>query len=417
MSPNAPVPPPPPPPGGAPGNAPARGDETRVAAYVPPAGGWQPPAAPPTSPPPAFAPASGQAVRSPAPRYTPADGQATVVQPAVGHGAAPQQPTQRLGATPPAQHTAVHGGDATFVQRVTPTTDLPTAAQPAVPAPSPAPVPPQRVRYATEQGYGGAPTVRGVGAPAAYAPAAAQSSPQAPTTAYAPAAAPQAGYHPPAQPGGYAPQPAPAPAAAPATRAPATRAGAGGGRGGSGPRKTSGRLSPGWIAFIVVDVLLVIGAVVFAISLAGGGSDDDPKSPVTSGASPSAETTEDAGTAPQEPTVSESFASKTKNISCEMTDVGVTCSIAELASQPAPVAGCEGTVGYRVVLDAEGVTQPCVPAAEQPRAAGGDVEVLPYGESKTVGGFTCDSADTGVTCRDDATGKGFTVARAGIRSL
>ncbi|WP_454044302.1 hypothetical protein [Cellulosimicrobium sp. Marseille-Q8652] len=153
----------------------------------------------------------------------------------------------------------------------------------------------------------------------------------------------------------------------------------------------------------------------FAISLLGGGGGaDDPADP---GAAPSAGTTQDAEPTTQAPTVTETFASETRNIACEMTDVGVTCSIAELATQPAPVAGCDGSVGYRVVLDDAGVNQPCVPAAEQPQPAAADVEVLPYGESKTVGGFTCDSENTGVTCRDDATGKGFTVAKAGIRSL
>ncbi|OLT50788.1 hypothetical protein [Cellulosimicrobium sp. CUA-896] len=117
------------------------------------------------------------------------------------------------------------------------------------------------------------------------------------------------------------------------------------------------------------------------------------------------------------PTVTETFASETRNITCEMTDLGVTCSIAELATQPAPVAGCDGAVGYQVVLDADGVRQPCVPTGEQPQPAAADVPVLPYGESRTVGGFTCDSANTGMTCRDDATGQGFTVAKAGIRSI
>ncbi len=50
-------------------------------------------------------------------------------------------------------------------------------------------------------------------------------------------------------------------------------------------------------------------------------------------------------------------------------------------------------------------------------ARAGDTAILDYGTSKTVGPFTCDSAETGMTCRDDATGKGFTIARAGIRTL
>ena len=148
--------------------------------------------------------------------------------------------------------------------------------------------------------------------------------------------------------------------------------------------------------------------------------------------------------------MSETFASESRNITCEVTDVSATCVIAQLGTQPAPVDGCDGTVGYlslRLVcrcrryrgwccrwapgrvsvggaggaplaLAADGSgDQPCVPAAEQPQPAPGDTAILDYGTSKTVGPFTCDSAETGMTCRDDATGKGFTIARAGIRTL
>jgi hypothetical protein len=166
----------------------------------------------------------------------------------------------------------------------------------------------------------------------------------------------------------------------------------------------------------VVDVLLVVGAIVFAISLLGGG-EDEPTPPAASSPSATASAGTDESAAP-EPTVTETFASESRNITCEVTDVSATCVIAQLGTQPAPVSGCEGTVGYKVVLGADGgVEQPCVPTAEQPQAAAGGVAVLPYGQSKTVGPFTCESAETGMTCRDDASGKGFTIARAGIRTL
>jgi hypothetical protein len=279
-------------------------------------------------------------------------------RPTAQHG--PSAGTTPADGQPTVVHPAVPapGDQATAVQRATPTTGLPTAAQPVVPAPTP----PQRVRYATEAG------------PGTYPPAG---------------------------------TPAPAPGPAPATATAGARGEGGGGRSGR-------RLGPGWIAFIVVDVLLVVGAVVLGFSLLGGG---DGQEPGGNGAGPTAGATQDAPTQEPVPTQTQTFASETRNITCEMTDLGVTCSIAELATQPAPVAGCDGAVGYQVVLDADGVRQPCVPAAEQPKPAAADVPVLPYGESRTVGGFTCDSANTGMTCRDDATGKGFTVAKAGIRSI
>lgn len=358
MSPNAPVPPPPPPPGGAPVPAGGQGGQAAPA--------WQRPA------PPTFAP-SGQH-RSPAADGG-SDGQATVVHPAVpAHDATAQ---------------------ATVVQRVTPTSGLPTAAQPVVQAPTP--VPPQRVRYATEQ----------AGPGAGYAPTAAYAPAPSPSQA-APAAAPRPAYHPPAA--GVPTGAAGAPPATGGGRSTPPRGDSRGGSSGSSGR----RLGPGWIAFIVLDVLLVVGAVVFGVSLLGG---DEGGEPAGSVAGPSADATQDAAPEQPAPTVTETFASETRNITCEMTDVGVTCAIAELATQPAPVAGCEGAVGYQVVLDADGVRQPCVPASEQPQPAAADVPVLPYGESRTVGAFTCNSENTGMTCRDDATGQGFTVAKAGIRSL
>jgi hypothetical protein len=40
--------------------------------------------------------------------------------------------------------------------------------------------------------------------------------------------------------------------------------------------------------------------------------------------------------------------------------------------------------------------------------------VLDYGETVTVGQLACTSSETGVRCLDEDTGKGFTIARAGI---
>ena len=397
MSPNAPVPPPPPPPGGVPGGTAGRDDAQATTAFSPPV----------HAVPPSFSPTSGPTAQ--APRATPADGQPTVV-------ASSFQPTT--------------------VQQVTPITQLPTAAQPAVPAPAP----PQRVRYATEQnGFGVAAPVGTAASRPSYPAADAAPTGYGATSAY-PAAT--AAYDP-APHGGYGsvpqqhqqhqqPQPAyhPPASVAPAGAAARTSAGPAGGstpppasgrgeaRGGSGgPGRRSDRLSAGWIAFIVVDALLVLGAIVFAISLVGGG-DDDPAGGATT-PPPAASPTQDAEeAAPPEPTVSETFASESRNITCEVTDVSATCVIAQLGTQPAPVDGCDGTVGYKVVLGADGsVEQPCVPAAEQPQPAPGDTAILDYGTSKTVGPFTCDSAETGMTCRETATGKGFTIARAGIRTL
>ncbi|MEU7138548.1 hypothetical protein ABZ942_03770 [Nocardia sp. NPDC046473] len=47
----------------------------------------------------------------------------------------------------------------------------------------------------------------------------------------------------------------------------------------------------------------------------------------------------------------------------------------------------------------------------------GGGRVLPYGGVLTVGPFTCDSAEAGVTCTNDSTGTGFTIARENNRTF
>ncbi|MFI9404313.1 hypothetical protein [Nocardia sp. NPDC052316] len=47
----------------------------------------------------------------------------------------------------------------------------------------------------------------------------------------------------------------------------------------------------------------------------------------------------------------------------------------------------------------------------------GGGRVLPYGGVLTVGAFTCDSAENGVTCTNDTTGAGFTIAREANRTF
>ncbi|WP_284294808.1 hypothetical protein [Luteimicrobium album] len=157
----------------------------------------------------------------------------------------------------------------------------------------------------------------------------------------------------------------------------------------------------------VVGVLVVV-AFVLGFTLFGGS--DSPAATPSAGASSSAGT----GTAAQ-PVVSEQFASPSRNISCTVTASEATCGIASLAKKPTPVEGCDGTVGYVAKVAADGtVTTPCVPRGGKPKAAAKSVHVLDYGESVTVGKLACTSSETGVRCLDKSTGKGFTIARAGI---
>ena len=90
-------------------------------------------------------------------------------------------------------------------------------------------------------------------------------------------------------------------------------------------------------------------------------------------------------------------------------------SRAALASKPAPVDGCDGTVGYFARVTADAVSVDCTAPADQPKPATGDIPVLDYGAKKTAEGFTCTSERTGMTCTNDESGKGFTLARAGAQ--
>jgi hypothetical protein len=180
------------------------------------------------------------------------------------------------------------------------------------------------------------------------------------------------------------------------------------------PRPGAGRrgLGRGMTVFLVVDVLLVLAvAVALAAFFSGGerpGSDADGAP--SGGSSPTAtpDGTDAAGPG--------TFALPSGNISCEITDDAATCTIADTDAEPVTEEGCAGVVGPVVTVTADGASATCVQGALPGPAAPG-TPVLEYGESTTVGDFTCTSSTTGVTCRHDPSEAGFTLARAGYEIL
>jgi hypothetical protein len=102
------------------------------------------------------------------------------------------------------------------------------------------------------------------------------------------------------------------------------------------------------------------------------------------------------------------FTSPTGAISCMLDDRYVRCDVREhtWALPPRPAA-CEFDYGQGVGMSA-GEQAALVCAGDTTSGAGAP---LPYGQSVTVGTLGCESAETGVTCRDAGTGHGFTVAR------
>lgn len=167
------------------------------------------------------------------------------------------------------------------------------------------------------------------------------------------------------------------------------------------------RLIPRLVALDAVLVAAVL-VVVLLVTLPGG-------TPPLPGASGTGTATAGATPTPTATPGPPQFQLPSGNIACDMTAGGVTCTIASETFTPPPVANCEGgSVGHTVVLDAHGVSVPCVRGA--PSRVGGQVPVLDYGGTSTVGPYTCTSATNGVTCTT-AQGVGFRLARQELVTL
>ncbi len=176
-------------------------------------------------------------------------------------------------------------------------------------------------------------------------------------------------------------------------------------------------------ALVVVDVVLIGIAIAMAAQLFSGPSSNQVADDRTPAASSPAPDSEPDGSESQEPdaedladiTGAETFTTPTGNIICTISSTGVVCSIAKLNDTPQENPnGCEGFIGYVVELRSSGTTLPCIPKAELPVAAGDGIEVLEYGDSKTVNNFVCESSNTGMVCEDSNSERGFKLARAGI---
>lgn len=163
---------------------------------------------------------------------------------------------------------------------------------------------------------------------------------------------------------------------------------------------------------VAVDAVLV-GALVIALVVTGVNRGSRSGTAATTGSSV-------GGSASAAPSGSASsgpahFRLPSGNIACTLTADSATCTIANATFTVPPVAGCTGSVGHTVVLDAHGVATPCE-TGPAPGPAGEDVPTLPYGSSSTLGGRTCTSATDGVTCTD-ARGVGFRLARESLTLL
>jgi hypothetical protein len=156
-------------------------------------------------------------------------------------------------------------------------------------------------------------------------------------------------------------------------------------------------------------------AIMFALGACGLSPEPPPES-ATSIASESPESSPDKTVAPQpvDREVSEltGFISPTGNVACMIDADWARCDIIDRDwSAPPRPADCEFDYGQGISL-APGEQAQFVCAGD---TAFGPDEVLPYGESITAGLLRCESADSGITCRDTQSGHGFSISQQAYR--
>lgn len=178
-----------------------------------------------------------------------------------------------------------------------------------------------------------------------------------------------------------------------------------------------------------LSVVVVVVAASLAL-VAGCGDDPDPSN-VTQTETVSVETqtetvtdaaeestTEstgeevDGGIPPADETVSAltGFTSPSGNIGCYIDRRSVRCDIGDRDWEPPPApADCELDYGQGIELSAGGEAD-FVCAGDT--ALGGGQQ-LPFGRSIAAGLLRCESEESGMTCRDVETGRGFMLAQQG----
>lgn len=106
------------------------------------------------------------------------------------------------------------------------------------------------------------------------------------------------------------------------------------------------------------------------------------------------------------------FTSPSRNIHCVMGESSVRCDIVERDWSPPPrPADCTYDYGQGISFSA-GNKPEFVCAGDSARGAG---DTLSYGQAITAGPIRCDSAESGITCRDVDSGHGFSLSRAAYR--
>jgi hypothetical protein len=118
-------------------------------------------------------------------------------------------------------------------------------------------------------------------------------------------------------------------------------------------------------------------------------------------------TTTEATTTTARPVAARAFVSPSRNIGCAVSSAGARCDIRTKDwKPPAPSTPCSGSWGDALQVGPGGAGFAC-----HSDTLLGASDVLGYGKSAKAGPYRCDSAETGMTCRHEGTGKGFALAR------
>ena len=220
------------------------------------------------------------------------------------------------------------------------------------------------------------------------------------------------------------PEPAPAPAVAPPVDPPA-------------PSGSRSRPHTGLIATLVVALVLVVAAAgTFAgMLLANRGRQSEMKADIapsataaptrTEGTSaeqaaqPTADATTEAEATPTLPngptlpaqaqTYSYQYVdTPSKNISCELYEAGVACSILERSYASSGMQDCSERE-FSISVDAG---RPRLRCGEKFLGQPGDTfHTLQYGQTTVFSDYACTSQVKGMTCWNTVTGRGFTISR------
>lgn len=170
------------------------------------------------------------------------------------------------------------------------------------------------------------------------------------------------------------------------------------------------------VAVLATAVLGACGGDDSTVTVTDTATDGKAPGPPATTSTTNADTTTttggDGATPPADRTVDEltAFSSPTGNIGCYIDLRSVRCDIGDRDWEPPPTPpGCELDYGQGIELRAGG--RAAFVCAGDTALGGGDA--IDYGTSIGAGLLVCESEESGMTCTDTETGRGFTIAIEG----